>query len=138
MAEVVFCGEKFQTVDAVGDFALMEFAEAAERVDSESLASMAAIMRLLAAAVVPEDWTRFQAVARKNRASIEQCMAIVMEVFERDTDRPTGRPADSSAGPLITEPKSADASSSVVTRLAAQGRPDLALIAVRAQEARSA
>lgn len=138
MAEVVFYGEKFTFVDSVGDFAFMEFAEAAERVDTESLAGLAAIMRLLKAAVVPEDWPRFQAAARKNRASVEVCMELVMTLFEEETDRPTVRPSVSSDGPRTIEPKSEEGSSSVVTRLAGQGRPDLALIAIRAQEARSA
>lgn len=138
MAEVVFYGETFTVVENVGDFAFMEFAEAAERVDTESLAGLAAIMRLLKAAVVPEDWARFQATARKNRASVEVCMELVMTLFEEETDRPTGRPSVSSDGPRTIEPKSEAGSSSVVTRLAGQGRPDLALIAIRAQEARSA
>lgn len=138
MAEVTFYGETFTLVDEVGDFAFMEFAEAAERVDTESLAGLAAIMRLLKAAVVPEEWARFQSSARKNRATVEVCMGLVMELFEQEAARPTGRPSVSSDGPRSIEPKSAAGSSSVVTRLVGQGRPDLALIAVRAQEARSA
>jgi hypothetical protein len=138
VAEVVFYGETFTLHDTVGDFALMEFAEAAERVESESLAGMAAIMRLLKSAVVDEDWPRFQATARKNRATVEACMEMVMRLFEQEAARPTGRPSDSSDGPQITKPNSAAGSSSPVARLEAKGRPDFALVAMRAQQARSA
>lgn len=137
MSEIVFYGETFTFVEEVGDFALMEFAESAERVDSESLAGLAAIMRLLKAAVIEDEWNRFQATARKNKATVDACMKVVMDVFERETERPTVRPSDSSDGPLTTAPKSVDASSlRVAKRL--EGRPDLQLMVLQAAEARSA
>lgn len=137
MSKVDFCGETFTFVDEVGDFALMEFAESAERVDSESLAGLAAIMRLLKAAVVEEDWPRFQATARRQRASVEDCMKLVMQIFEEESGRPTVRPSDSSDGPPVTAGKSVDASSlRVAQRL--QGRPDLQLMVLQAAESRSA
>lgn len=137
MFEVTFYGETFNFVDNVGDFALMEFAESAERVDTESLAGLAAIMRLLKAAVVEDEWTGFQATARKNKATVEACMKLVMEVFEREADRPTVRPSGSSDGPPPTAGKSVDVSSlRVAQRL--EGRPDLQLMVLQAAEARSA
>lgn len=137
MAEIDFYGEKFTLVEKVGDYALMEFAESAERVDSESLAGLAAIMRLLKAAIPEADWPRFQATARKNRASVDVCMELVMVLFEQEAARPTGRPSDSSGGPRIIEPNFTGGSSSpVIDRL--NGRPDLQLMVLRAQEARSA
>lgn len=139
MSEFDFYGEQFDFVDEVGDFAFMEFAESAERVDSESLAALAAVMRLLKAAVVPEQWSRFQATARKNRASVEVCMELVMRLFEEEASRPTGRPSDSSDGPRVIEANSeAGSSSPVIAMLERKGRPDLAFVARQAQAARSA
>lgn len=127
-------GESFGLADSVGEFALMEFAEAAEDVESNSLGAMAAVMRLLREAVVPQDWQRFRAACRANKATTEQLLPVVMAAFEQETDRPTVRPSDSSDGPVSTEPRSAAGSSSrVIERLEAEGRPAWALLARQSQ-----
>ncbi|MGZ6838561.1 MAG: hypothetical protein ACXVGE_22080 [Blastococcus sp.] len=131
-------GETFALADTISEFSLMEFAEAAEDVESNSLGAMAAVMRLLREAVLPEDWQRFRQSCRTNKASAEALLPIVYKVFEDATDRPTQRPSDSSDGPPATEPKSTgDSSSRVIERLEAEGRPAWALIAKQVQESRA-
>ncbi|MGZ4663589.1 MAG: hypothetical protein ACXV5Q_00685 [Frankiaceae bacterium] len=131
-------GETFQLANEIGEFALMEFAEAAEDVESNSLGAMAAVMRLLREAVLPEDWPRFRAVCRANKASAESLLPIVYAVFQQETDRPTQRPSDSSDGPVTIAPRSAvDSSSRVIQQLEDEGRPAWALIAKQVQESRA-
>ena len=137
VAEVVFFGETIRLADSVSEWALMEFAEAAETVDDASLAGMAAVMRLLKVSVLPADWSKFRDLARANSASVEDCMPVVVEVFTAETGRPTVRPSDSSDGPPATSTNSTDASAGVAVRALA-GRPDLQLMVLQAQEARSA
>ena len=69
MASVEFCGESFDLNDEVSEFALMEFAEAAaDGLDADAMAGMAAMMRLIKECVVKADVARFLKSARKNRA----------------------------------------------------------------------
>ena len=132
---VEFFGEQIELADECSEWALMEFADTAERVESESLPALAATMRLLKEAVAPKDWARFTATARKHKAKAEQCLPVVVAVFEGATDRPTSLPADSLAGQRTTEPNSPAGSSSPATLLS--GRPDLQLAVLRAQESRA-
>ena len=137
VSEVAFFGETIRLADSVSEWALMEFAEAAEQVDDASLAGMAAVMRLLKESVLAEDWGKFRDLARTNKASIEDCMPVVVAVFTAETGRPTVRPSDSSDGPPATSTSSTDVSAGVAVRALA-GRPDLQLMVLNAQEARSA
>lgn len=136
MASVDFFGEQIELNDSISEWTMMEFAEAAGSADSESLAGLAAVMTLLREAVAPHDWRRFRDLAKKNRATAEQCMPVVVAVFQEQAARPTGRPSDSSGGPRVIEPSSTVGSSSPASDLLA-GRPDLQLVAKRAQEARA-
>lgn len=137
MSEVVFFGEPIRLADTVSEWALMEFAEVAETVDDASLAGMAAVMRLLKESVLAEDWLKFRALARTNKASVEDCMPVVVAVYTTETGRPTVRPSDSSDGPPATSTNSTDVSAGVAVAALA-GRPDLQLMVLSAQEARSA
>ena len=129
---VEFFGEQIELADSCSEWALMEFADTAERVESESLPALAAAMRLLREAVAPKDWARFTATARKNKATAEQCLPVIVAVFEVATDRPTSLPADSSDGQRTTAPNSTGASSSPAIL---PGRPDLQIAVLRAREA---
>lgn len=128
---VEFFGEQVALNDEISEWALMEFAEAAEQVDESSLGALAAVMRLLKEAVDPADWQRFRSIARKNKATSVQCMPVVVAVFEAGTGRPTSRPAVSSDGSPATAPSSTAGSSSPAIL---PGRPDLQIAVLRAQE----
>jgi hypothetical protein len=133
---VEFFGERIRLAEPEDcEFAMLEFAEAMPGLDSGDVAAMGAIMRVLKAAVHDDDLPRFLDLARKNRAQVERdLMPVIVAVFDRDTDRPTSRPSDSSDGPARTEPSSVvDSSSRVIARLEQQGRPDLALVVAQAQ-----
>lgn len=137
MSVHLFFGEEFNLADEVSEWALMEFAESAEAAEHETLAAAAAIMRLLKEVVAPEDWVRFRSVARKNKAGVDDCLPLVVAVWEGKTVRPTERPADSSDGPSSTEPRSmSDSAARAIDLL--PGRPDLQRLVLLTQEAKSA
>lgn len=131
---VLFFGEPFTMADRIGLMPLMRFAKAAQAgVDSSDMAGLAAMYDLLEQCIDPKDWARFEKAADVNRADGEQLMAVVAEVMQKITARPTSRPSDSSAGPSPTAPNSTDDSySRVMGRY--EGRPDIQLMLVRARE----
>lgn len=139
MAEIEFAGEKFGMAENIGAMPLMRFAKVAKAGgDSNNLDGLVAMYDLLEQCIEPSEWARFQAHADKTRADGEQLMTVVGEVFQAIADRPTGRPSVSSGGPKNTRQKSADVGSSkVIKRLEKKGRPDLALMVLMADEARS-
>src|SRR2546423_1271994 len=70
---------------------------------------------------------------------VQDLMEVMHGITAAVAKRPTGRPSDSSAGRPTTKPNSAAKSSSRVKhRLEQQGRPDLALMVLEADEARAA
>lgn len=140
MSDIEFGGERFTVADKIGLMPLMRFAKAAQGgVDSNDMAGLAAMYDLLEQCIAPADWRRFEVAADKTRASGEELMAVVKDVMEAMTARPTSLPSDSSDGPTIIGPNSGGGSSlRVVRRLEEQGRPDLALMVEMAGEARSA
>lgn len=123
MAEVEIFGESFRLVDEPSEFAWMEFADAAESIDSNTMPAMAAVYRLLQDAITADDWPRFRAAARKNRATTETMMPVIFAVGQAVTDRPTGQPSDSSVGLAATPPKSVSTHEVAATELF-PGRPD--------------
>jgi hypothetical protein len=137
VSEAEFFGETFEIADRVPDLLFMEFADAAEQTGGDAADMMreqAAMFRLIKGCMNDKDWPRFRKLALKHNAGMDDLLDVVHAVFEAKTDRPTSRPADSSAGSLPIEPRSADDSSQrVIARLEASGRPDLALIVSQAQ-----
>ena len=124
MADVEFYGETFRLADEVNEFAVMAFADGAENIEAESMAGMAAVYRLLQSSIHEDDWARFKQCAFKNRANAETLMPIIGAVFEQTTDRPTGRPADSTAGPTPMLPKSVSKPADAALDML-DGRPDM-------------
>lgn len=135
MSEVEFAGERFTIADRIGLMPLMRFAKVAQRgVDSNELEGLTAMYDLLEQCIADQDWQRFQAHADKVRADGDQLMAVVKDVMEALSRRPTSRPSDSSDGPSTASTSSAvDSSSQVIARLEREGRPSLALMVQRAQ-----
>ena len=107
MTSVEFFGESFDLNDTVSEFALMEFAEAAaDGLDADAMAGMAAMMRLIKECIVEADLARFLKSARANRARSEDLLPIFKATFEQVTERPTGLPSDSSDGQTVIVPSS--------------------------------
>ena len=127
MTSVEFFGESFDLNAEVSEFALMEFAEAAaDGLDADAMAGMAAMMRLIKECVVKADVPRFLKSARANRAGSEDLLPILKATFEQVAERPTGLPSDSSDGQTVIVPSSVvSAVDKGLERLA--GRPDLQL-----------
>jgi hypothetical protein len=132
-----FFGESYRFNPAEDyQWELLEFTDAAPSgADSELLSGAASVMRLIKAAVHADDWERFRASARKNKALVrDHLMPVVLAAYAQPIDRPTGLPSGSSDGQPATAPNSADDSSSrVIARLEQQGRPDLALVVAQSQ-----
>lgn len=146
---VEFFGETFGVRDSDEyEVAMLDFADAATNIDSETLEGLASVKRFLRAAIVEDEWSRFWNLARKNRAKVkDHLMPVVVAIFQGNTGRPTGRSSDSSDGPEVIAESSTGASSSVasgaeeylqvVARLEAEGRPDQAYMVLKAQQARA-
>lgn len=138
MAESLFCGETFEVdVDLLSDWDLTEYAAATYGPDGEvnEYQGRAALLRLVLVTMAPKEQTRFRQTARAKKATLDDLIGVFRQVVEARTDRPTGRPSDSSAGPPATAESSAPDYSLVQERLERDGRPDLALIVHQAAQA---
>lgn len=132
MPDVEFGGESFACSDSIALMALMRFAHVASAgTDSNDLAGLAAMYDLLEQVIAADDWDRFQQAALRTKARGDELMAVVGEVIRVLSDRPTGRPSDSSGGPTSMPLKSEAASSSPILREVKRqedaGRPDRAI-----------
>ena len=135
MASVEFFGESFALNAEVSEFSLMEFAEAAaDGVDADAMAGMAAMMRLIKECVVTDDLSRFLKSARKNRASSKDLVPILEATFKQVTERPTSLPSDSSVGQPTTVLSSVVKPADKALEHFA-GRPDLQLAVLHTRSA---
>lgn len=140
MADIEFAGQRFAVAESMGLMPLMRLAKLASGgADADEMASLAALYDVLEQCIAASDWQSFQDAATRSRAdgeALQRAIGAAMHVMQ---ERPTSRSSDSSGGPSSTRPSSAgDSSSQVMSRLEQQGRPDLALIVMQAQESRSA
>jgi len=127
MASVEFFGESYGLNAGMSEFALMEFAEAADSgIEQNGMAAMAAMLRLIKTCIVEADLQRFLASARKNRPTSDDLIAVLDAAANQVTERPTSLPADSSAGQTIIAPSVASSSADKGLDLL-RGRPDLQL-----------
>jgi hypothetical protein len=137
LATVDFFGETFTLNPDVSEFALLEFAEAASSgQDGDTMEGLASMLRLTKECIEPSEVQRFSAVARKNRAKAADLLVVIQAAFGDATERPTGRPADSSDGPVSIEPKSEPKRVVSISQFA--GRPDIQLGLQREMEAAQA
>lgn len=142
MPDVEFFGEKLTLVDAPPKYALMVYAERVsgadlDNADGETEArAQAAILRLARACVATADRAKFERLAEKNDAGLDDMNTIIvamMEAVSTTTERPTQRPSDSSDGPVDTEKKSEpSADEKVLARF--DGRPDKQAVILDLQE----
>ena len=134
---VDFFGETFTLNPDVSEFALLEFADAASSgQDGDTMEGLASLLRLTRECIATDEVQRFSAVARKNRAKASDLLVVIQAAFGEATERPTGRPADSSDGPTVIEPKSEP--KRVVSLSQFAGRPDIQLGLQREMEAAQA
>lgn len=100
-------GETFEVHPNISFWALSDFAEAMGQQDgSVDAKSFKVITALIQDCIVPDDWGRFEAVTRAKRAGVDDLMKVVTSMVEANAERPTGRPSDSSDGPVVTFPNS--------------------------------
>lgn len=123
-------GVQFELADKIGLMPLMRFAHIARSgVDSDDMEGLDAMYTLLRQCFTDEAWPRFEDVSSKNAAQGDELFAVVTEAISAMTERPTGRPSDSSDGSPATNVNSVgDSSSEVIDRLIAEGRPSVAFV----------
>lgn len=133
-------GAKFKVAEKVGLAPLMRFAKVAQvGTDSMSLEGLAAMYDLLGNCFLDTaEFERFLNLATEQRAGSDELFDVVKTMIEAISARPTGQPTASSDGLRITNGKSSDASYlRVIRQHESEGRPDLALVYVKAQEQRA-
>lgn len=116
---------------------VLDFMENAVSIDLEDPEAILVVKGFLRALIHPEDFTAFWQAAREHRQRVEDVQMVAKAIIEAVTGRPTTQPSGSSRGLPTTGPKSRGVKSNkVLARL--DGRPDLQLAVVKAQEARHA
>jgi hypothetical protein len=137
MTYVTYHGEQYEVADRIGLMPLMRFAHLARSgVDADDMEGLDAMYALLRQCFTDEAWNGFEDAATRHRADGDELLAVVKDAIEVISERPTPQPSDSSDGQTPTPENSAgDSSSRVLSRL--EGRPDLQLAVLRAQEAQA-
>lgn len=143
---VEFWGEQLKLADKVGMMPVMRLARVQQRVagsskpsDADAAELMVAMLDVVEQCLADEEWSRFEHLATIHRIGTREIEAFLDTVMLAVADRPTSRSSDSSDGPRTIEPSSTDGSSlPVIDRFNAQGRPDLALLVRKRQEALTA
>jgi hypothetical protein len=114
-------GQEFRVAEKVAAMPMLRFAHLAKQgADSADIEAAAVMYDVLRAVFAPEDWDRFEDAATEARADNEDLFRLVQEAITVINARPTGRPFDSSPGPLTTTPSLTE-SSSFAERKAALG-----------------
>lgn len=134
-------GTQIRVHPEYGEGAYLDFVETVREIPDNSVDAVLSVKTMFRETVIhPDDFAEFWRLGKAHRwISNERLADLNRQILEAITGRPTGQPTDSSAGPATTPANSEDASSSpgthpVVARLEAQGRPDLALVVLQAQE----
>lgn len=125
----------------LAEIELAEFMDKALAIDETSPQAMTMARGFLRELVHPEDWEEFWSAVKRHRQGMEAQMAFARYVVEQITGHPTAAVSDSSPGPSNTATSSTvdySLADRVQSRLESEGRPDLALAVVMAQEARAA
>lgn len=132
--EVEFFDQAYRMADKSGKAPLLRYAKAVQGgLESSTVAGYAAMYDLLKSCLHPDEWDRWNQAADDNAADDEDLWAFITRVWEAQAARPTVRSSVSSGGPSSTEPNSTTTPAArVIARL--DGRPDLQLAVMRAQE----
>lgn len=98
-----FYDETFHVIDAIPSaLPLMQFAAAmaaTDETDSVSMEALGAMYNMLRYCVAPADWPRFEKLAMKKNAGIDEIFPITQAVWESVSGDPTDGPSDSQGGP---------------------------------------
>ena len=138
-ADFTWYGEQVRVHPLASVLDLMDFMAEVGHLPEGSPAGAPAMVKLLKAYVHPDDWRAFWQLARENHAGMSEFMALARSVVEYVTDRPTVRPAASTAGQQPTEGSStgdfSQRDSAAIDILAGKRhRPDLAGFVVERAE----
>lgn len=141
-------GKRFPVrAQGVSLLALMKFATVAKKgKTSDDMEGLAALYALLQSCVDPASWDEFEQHANDVGAQGEDLMGVVRDAVQALGSRPTQLPSGSPGGRSTTGTSSAAGSSSraasvptgsrqVQEDLERRGRPDVALVVMRAREA---
>lgn len=133
-----FFGHEFPLPDRFNSRRLLRFAAfASTGVDDRDPIALSETDKMLDHVLRKEDRERFDDLCDEEGPSIQELMEFLMGRVGVLAGRPTVRSSASAPGPSSTSDSSAAASSSrAVSRLETRGRPDLALMVVKAQEGR--
>jgi hypothetical protein len=117
-------GSTIRLTTTLNEVELIDFMDAARRINDQDLAAMAIIKDMFIMIIHADDFATFWSVAKEKRQGLEEMVQLFMTLLEAVTDRPTQRPSDSSTGqPTTVGSLPADSSASVLS-----GRPDLQVI----------
>jgi hypothetical protein len=144
-----YFGETIRVHPLAGELSYVEFMANAASIDEEDdRQGLPLMMDFLKEQIHPDDFDQFFKLAKLHRQSLQELMGVSRAILENATGFPTGQPSDSPAGRRATPKKSRAGSSSRGTSRARggrpaaeramemlEGRPDLQMVVVRAQEA---
>jgi hypothetical protein len=117
-------GSTIRLTTALNEVELIDFMDAARKINDQDLAAMAIIKDMFVMIIHPDDFTRFWSVAKEKRQGLEELVQLFMTLLEAVTDRPTRPLSDSSTGQQTT----AESLPAVSSVSASSGRPDLQII----------
>lgn len=121
----------------LSELSFVDWMEAADQVDEKDVRNVTMIKGFVREFVHVDDFDQFWAACRANGRNTSDLLALVMQLTEAATGRPTKRRPGSSGGRGTTAAKSTESSSDpALDHLA--GRPDLQLMVVRARRDRRA
>lgn len=133
-----YFGETLRANPNVSDLAVVELFSTLGGLEGDKDAGAAeaiGVLRQIGSTLVHEDdLDRFWSLARANRQTMEDLAELAMSLVAALTDRPTELPSDSSGGQQTTDTRS-EADSSLPALRLLEGRPDLQVAVLRAQEA---
>lgn len=118
-------GSTVRVIPEVNEVELIDLMDTARDLDAAGLAGLAALKDAFRMLIHPEDFDAFWMAAKANRQKTADLAEVFQVLVQGATDRPTQKPSDSSAGPLVTAASSAVVSTSEPVRV---GRPDLQII----------
>jgi hypothetical protein len=106
-----YFGETIRVNPDLTEVDMIDFLDSANSVDQNDPKSMTMVKDLVRAHVHPDDFDQFWELRRKNRQGVQATVATVWQIVAAVTQRPTGRPSDSSGGPPVTSQPLPDTSS---------------------------
>jgi hypothetical protein len=137
MAHITRWGVDFEVAEKFGLIPMIKYARLAKQgVDSDDLEGLVVIGEVLEECFPESVYALFEETARKNHADGEELMEVMQEAMQAIAERPTQQPSDSVGGQPTTSVSSGAGSSSQAMALL-DGRPDLQLMVMQAQESRA-